>query len=59
LTENGYYEGGIYYFYIKNHLGSNVMTVNKAGTIGQQNHYYPFGLRLGVGSAYVGIKARL
>lgn len=48
LTENGYYEGGIHYFYVKNHLGSNVMTVNRNGSIVQHNHYYPFGLRMGI-----------
>ncbi|MDR1631802.1 MAG: DUF6443 domain-containing protein [Dysgonamonadaceae bacterium] len=47
LTENGYYEGGIYYFYVKNHLGSNEMTVNGSGNIVQKNHYYPFGLTMG------------
>ena len=48
LTENGYYEGGIHYFYVKNHLGSNVMTVNRNGGIVQHNHYYPFGLQMGI-----------
>ncbi|MDR1369133.1 MAG: RHS repeat-associated core domain-containing protein, partial [Dysgonamonadaceae bacterium] len=48
LTENGYYEGGIFYFYLKNHLGSNVMTVNRSGNIVQNNHYYPFGLPMGM-----------
>jgi hypothetical protein len=48
LTENGYYEGGNYYFYIKNHLSSNAMTVNRSGSIVQHNHYYPFGLPMGI-----------
>ncbi|MDR3046465.1 MAG: RHS repeat-associated core domain-containing protein [Bacteroidales bacterium] len=48
LTDNGYYDGQNYYFYIKNHLGSNVMTVGKDGNIVQNNHYYPFGLTMGI-----------
>jgi RHS repeat-associated protein len=49
LTENGYYDGGNYYFYVKNHLGSNVMVINKnTGNSAQNNHYYPFGLTMSV-----------
>jgi RHS repeat-associated protein len=48
LTENGYYENGNYYFYIKNHLGSNVIAVSRDGNIMQNNHYYPFGLTMGI-----------
>jgi RHS repeat-associated protein len=47
-TENGYYENGNYYFYIKNHLGSNGIVANIEGTVVQQNHYYPFGLTMGI-----------
>ncbi|MDR2651090.1 MAG: hypothetical protein LBC68_02070 [Prevotellaceae bacterium] len=57
LTENGYYEGGIYYFYVKNHLGSNVMTVNRSGSIVQGNHYYPYGLTMGGISTNPGVQA--
>jgi RHS repeat-associated protein len=48
LTENGYYENGNYYFYIKNHLGSNVITADRNGNIVQSNHYYPFGLTMAI-----------
>jgi RHS repeat-associated protein len=48
LTENGYYESGNYYFYVKNHLGSNVITADRNGNIVQNNHYYPFGLTMGI-----------
>jgi hypothetical protein len=43
LTENGYYENGNYYFYIKNQLSSNVMVVGRDGSIAQNNHDYLFG----------------
>jgi RHS repeat-associated protein len=46
LTETGYYADGNYYFYIKNHLGSNVITADRNGNIVQNNHYYPFGLTM-------------
>ena len=48
LTDNGYYEDGNYYFYLKNHLGSNVTAVKKDGAIVQQTHYYPYGLPMGI-----------
>jgi RHS repeat-associated protein len=48
LTENGYYADGNYYFYIQNHLGSNVITANKNGSIVQSSHYYPFGLTMAI-----------
>jgi RHS repeat-associated protein len=49
LTENGYYDGENYYFYVKNHLGSNVMVINRnTGNSAQNNHYYPFGLTMGI-----------
>jgi RHS repeat-associated protein len=48
LTENGYYEDGNYYFYLKNHLSSNVVVAKKDGSIVQNNHYYPDGLMMGI-----------
>ena len=32
-----------YYYYLKDHLGSNRVVVNTGGTATQINHYYPFG----------------
>jgi RHS repeat-associated protein len=48
LTENGYYENGNYYFYVKNHQGSNVVVANRNGNVVQQTHYYPFGLTMSI-----------
>ncbi|MDR1764311.1 MAG: RHS repeat-associated core domain-containing protein [Dysgonamonadaceae bacterium] len=45
-TENGYYDGNNYYFYVRNHLGSNVMVADKNGNIVQATHYFPFGLSM-------------
>jgi RHS repeat-associated protein len=47
LTDNGYYEGEMYYFYVKNHLGSNVLVADRNGGIVQENHYFPFGMSIG------------
>jgi RHS repeat-associated protein len=44
LVDGGYYEGGIYYFYITDHLGNNRVVANASGTVVQKNHYYPFGM---------------
>jgi len=44
LVDNGYIENGIYYFYIKDHLGNNRMVVNESGQLIQQTDYYPFGM---------------
>jgi RHS repeat-associated protein len=46
LTENGYYENGKYYFYIRDHLGSNRVVANQTGAVEQNTHYYPFGMLL-------------
>ena len=43
LVDGGYYEGGVYYFYLTDHLGNNRVVVNQSGTVTQKNHYYPFG----------------
>ncbi len=44
LVDNGYYENGIYYFYINDHLGNNRIVANQSGTIVQSTQYYPFGM---------------
>ncbi|MDR2409741.1 MAG: hypothetical protein LBE13_16745 [Bacteroidales bacterium] len=44
LTENGYYENGKYYFYIRDHLGSNRIVADQSGIVEQSTQYYPFGM---------------
>jgi len=44
LVDGGYIEGGIYHFYLNDHLGNNRVVANSNGTIIQKNHYYPFGM---------------
>ncbi|MFV0420286.1 MAG: DUF6443 domain-containing protein [Dysgonomonas sp.] len=43
LVDGGYYEGGNYYFYIKDHLGNNRIVANAAASVVQSTQYYPFG----------------
>jgi RHS repeat-associated protein len=50
LTENGYYENGNYYFYIRNHLGSNAVVADQNGTEIQRTYYYPFGMTMAISS---------
>ncbi|MBP1615010.1 MAG: hypothetical protein H6Q13_2458 [Bacteroidetes bacterium] len=44
LVDGGYIEGGVYYFYLTDHLGNNRVVANASGGIVQTNHYYPFGM---------------
>lgn len=44
LIDNGYIKDGIYYFYVKDHLGNNRIVVNQGGCSIQKTHYYPFGM---------------
>ncbi|GHV25192.1 hypothetical protein FACS1894176_03090 [Bacteroidia bacterium] len=44
LTDNGYIEGGVYYFYLKDHLGNNAVLANANGQSQQYNFYYPYGM---------------
>ncbi len=44
LVDGGYIEGGIYYFYLKDHLGNNRVVAKADGTVVQTQHYYPFGM---------------
>ncbi|MDL2303531.1 RHS repeat-associated core domain-containing protein [Dysgonomonas sp. OttesenSCG-928-D17] len=44
IVDGGYIEGGVYYFYLTDHLGNNRIVANQSGTIIQKNHYYPFGM---------------
>ncbi len=44
LVSGGYIEGGLYYFYLTDHLGNNRVVAKADGTVVQSNHYYPFGM---------------
>ena len=44
LVSGGYIEGGVYYYYLTDHLGNNRVVANASGTVIQRNHYYPFGM---------------
>ncbi len=44
LVDGGYIEGGVYYYYMNDHLGNNRVVANASGTVVQKNHYYPFGM---------------
>lgn len=47
LLENGYYQDGNYYFYVRDHLGNNRLVTDAAALVVQSNHYYPFGMSFG------------
>ncbi len=49
LVNGGYLEGGIYYFYLTDHLGNNRVVAKADGTVVQSNHYYPFGMNFAEG----------
>jgi RHS repeat-associated protein len=42
--ENGYTSGGLYFFYIRDHLGSVRIAINERGAVYQSMEYYPFGM---------------
>jgi len=50
LISNGYIEGGVYYFYLNDHLGNNRVVANASGTVIQKTHYYPFGMAFAEGT---------
>ncbi|WP_321333075.1 RHS repeat-associated core domain-containing protein [uncultured Bacteroides sp.] len=54
LVDGGYIEGGVYYFYLTDHLGNNRVVANASGGIVQTNHYYPFGMSFAEGVATSG-----
>ena len=47
LLPEGYYQGGVYYYYLKDHLGSNRVVINSSGTVVESSSYYPSGMRFG------------
>jgi RHS repeat-associated protein len=52
LLDNGYIEGGIYYFYLRDHLGNNSVVAKANGQVVQRNHYYPYGKVIGNGESW-------
>ncbi|MDH6311928.1 RHS repeat-associated protein [Parabacteroides sp. PFB2-10] len=51
LTENGYIENNNYYFYAKDHLGSNRVVMNGSASKVQWTNTYPFGMSYGEGQS--------
>jgi RHS repeat-associated protein len=47
LLPEGYYQGGYYFYYLKDHLGSNRVVVKNDGTVVESSSYYPSGMRFG------------
>ncbi|WP_255491341.1 RHS repeat domain-containing protein [Dysgonomonas sp. ZJ279] len=44
LVDGGYVEGGVYYFFLTDHLGNNRVVAKADGMVVQKSHYYPFGM---------------
>ncbi len=47
LLPEGYWQKGSYYYYLKDHLGSNRVVVKNDGTVVETSSYYPSGMRFG------------
>jgi RHS repeat-associated protein len=45
LLPEGYWQNGTYYYYLKDHLGDNRVTINSSGAVIEKSHYYPSGMR--------------
>jgi len=45
LLPEGYYQNGTFYYYLKDHLGDNRVTINRSGAVVEKSHYYPSGTR--------------
>jgi len=51
LTPVGYWQAGTYYYFLKDHLGSNRVVMTGSGGIAETSSYYPSGMRFGESSA--------
>jgi len=47
LTPTGYWQSGTYYYFLKDHLGSNRVVINGSGGVVESSSYYPSGMRFG------------
>jgi len=45
LLPEGYWQNGVYYYYLKDHLGDTRVVINNSGTVIEKSHYYPSGMR--------------
>ncbi len=45
LLPDGYWQNGVYYYYLKDHLGNNRVVINNSGAVVEKSHYYPSGMR--------------
>ena len=47
LLPEGYWQGGYYYYLLKDHLGSNRAVLRNDGYVAETSNYYPSGMRFG------------
>jgi RHS repeat-associated protein len=47
LTPVGYWQAGTYYYFLKDHLGSNRVVITGSGSIAESSSYYASGMRFG------------
>ncbi|MBB3187864.1 RHS repeat domain-containing protein [Microbacter margulisiae] len=45
LTPEGYWQNGVYYYYLKDHQGNNTEVLNQSKTVMEYSDYYPDGMR--------------
>lgn len=47
LLPEGYWQAGVYYYYLKDHLGSNRVVMKSDGSVVESSNFYPSGMRFG------------